>query len=1702
MAGSYDHEREEAGIPEVVEDAEGESVPAEETDGVSEESSNKGLKVENPDGRGNDIIPRSLDGGEGGETTAVNELSYHVVNDDESRQTFETDAHEDGLLSNTDSNADQEPGQDTANEMAVEKAMPAETSEPLDPEPEHSPSPDLGPVEEERVEVPVEELVDERVESGGDVEVSGMADASEPATLTDRAGAEQPPSESSGALTGVLEEGDRAPFASSQLQTQETPYGGQPEEGSPALPSMVDDDDDYANESFAEESVGTPQSMTPAPVGNGLLRDATSTPDLVGVALHHMGAPHHGGGMHHGGNVGVSMHDIADASAWGSSFPEQRVPDEDGLAPPVPEYNEPKVSASIEQQGPEDSTEGQVVPDNNASSFPDDVVGPYPGGVEEGPAHTAGGARGGTDAFMEGQGVVAAMEPPAPEEEPDPVQEAQAAEATGDAAAGGLDDGLLGQARYDLGAEDAAADGGPTEGGSPDPDPNLPYGDGGGMAGDGPVAKQLGRGSGEALPWGGGAGDASDAAGGSSWTGVPDASEDTARFLRLGEDGRGRAPSVLDTQGVGAQWLDALPLGGGAGEGGTAVAAGVDGREAKEGAGERVGLVGGEALQWEEYGEGLVSPTGEEGRGADLAGADDLGGAGTAAMGVGAEGSAPPPEEGEDAATPPHMMVMGGMGGEEARPDVGVERGDRGGCAVAGGYRVGEEGAGGAVVADGSGALPSDQREAGAEEPGVAMDAGHAQDADGRQDQGRDRTRMEGDSLARDVGEGAGGQGVAGEGGDGTDASSGQLKVYRMDLLLGNGRGGGADMPGGGPGRPFGSDRDVFRDDDSMAGVNPLNDMGGSEFGRDDDSLAGGFWRPSAVGLAVRSEGDELAEAARQRDGYGLDGTQAGNAGGWGSQVEAGASPEDAAEGASLAVPSEGALSPQVRHGGRVPLEGVPEEGEEASASLDGAGRVRSSSDPALGVRAGDSVGSSVSSVPPTQGNGGGGSPDGGVRASRPAPPPSDPPRASIAIPSDAARPSVTVPSSSGGASTSTSSQRSPSTLAASSGPPKPASVTAPSTSSSGGGGLTATAPSPASKGARLSLFDPQDEEITTLERYLTAETGMAAGGAHSGHAMGGGRQRGSDGGLVSEDSIGDPDAMDVMGMTPEEVEGRLRALEAAVDAERQGRNEAERGAAGLSAALAAEGRTREELEDMLARIQKHFKQEQAVRRAAEERVRTLTQELAQERAARERLQGMVEDAEGVQLLRKQLEEQRAQMARERVSLQAEAEAARADARRAREQVSEAQERVYTSEAMERMRLEAEHAAKVSALVQEMERLQASADHSAAYAKAEVERYRQMAEAATDVVRAAKAELAERRRDLDNTKDKLDGLVENLYAKRDAGTDLHREIEFQMQRMQAQRASEYAAGCSAANAAIARGAVASPMAFSPTHAPPGMPMAHMGNAGPHLYGEDAMAGRLPPPLLRQISGTSPMSPKYPPGVLLSPMGAALPMAAANSPHGVGSPRRFAPGGAVPSNGPSSSFLQPSPPHSAPPPPPLGADEAALRLAAESTKLPKVRTGAGPAQAASPALPHVGPPRGAEQGGGYAGGQLPAAPSNRDGGGTGAAGGGGQPRGRNSGGGGYASQAGGAQKLAGNGNANANANGAQHDRRKLDASLKGDGGVPYSPSAKIAEARDRDKAKGGPGKSRMQPPHAKGPDDRDRFAATKQVETMIAAMAGW
>eukprot|EP00899_Mesostigma_viride_P021843 jgi/Mesvir1/29660/Mv21501-RA.1 len=1547
MAGSYDHEREEAGIPEVVEDAEGESVPAEETDGVSEESSNKGLKVENPDGRGNDIIPRSLDGGEGGETTAVNELSYHVVNDDESRQTFETDAHEDGLLSNTDSNADQEPGQDTANEMAVEKAMPAETSEPLDPEPEHSPSPDLGPVEEERVEVPVEELVDERVESGGDVEVSGMADASEPATLTDRAGAEQPPSESSGALTGVLEEGDRAPFASSQLQTQETPYGGQPEEGSPALPSMVDDDDDYANESFAEESVGTPQSMTPAPVGNGLLRDATSTPDLVGVALHHMGAPHHGGGMHHGGNVGVSMHDIADASAWGSSFPEQRVPDEDGLAPPVPEYNEPKVSASIEQQGPEDSTEGQVVPDNNASSFPDDVVGPYPGGVEEGPAHTAGGARGGTDAFMEGQGVVAAMEPPAPEEEPDPVQEAQAAEATGDAAAGGLDDGLLGQARYDLGAEDAAADGGPTEGGSPDPDPNLPYGDGGGMAGDGPVAKQLGRGSGEALPWGGGAGDASDAAGGSSWTGVPDASEDTARFLR-----------------------------------------------------------------------------------------------------------------------------------------------------------VGEEGAGGAVVADGSGALPSDQREAGAEEPGVAMDAGHAQDADGRQDQGRDRTRMEGDSLARDVGEGAGGQGVAGEGGDGTDASSGQLKVYRMDLLLGNGRGGGADMPGGGPGRPFGSDRDVFRDDDSMAGVNPLNDMGGSEFGRDDDSLAGGFWRPSAVGLAVRSEGDELAEAARQRDGYGLDGTQAGNAGGWGSQVEAGASPEDAAEGASLAVPSEGALSPQVRHGGRVPLEGVPEEGEEASASLDGAGRVRSSSDPALGVRAGDSVGSSVSSVPPTQGNGGGGSPDGGVRASRPAPPPSDPPRASIAIPSDAARPSVTVPSSSGGASTSTSSQRSPSTLAASSGPPKPASVTAPSTSSSGGGGLTATAPSPASKGARLSLFDPQDEEITTLERYLTAETGMAAGGAHSGHAMGGGRQRGSDGGLVSEDSIGDPDAMDVMGMTPEEVEGRLRALEAAVDAERQGRNEAERGAAGLSAALAAEGRTREELEDMLARIQKHFKQEQAVRRAAEERVRTLTQELAQERAARERLQGMVEDAEGVQLLRKQLEEQRAQMARERVSLQAEAEAARADARRAREQVSEAQERVYTSEAMERMRLEAEHAAKVSALVQEMERLQASADHSAAYAKAEVERYRQMAEAATDVVRAAKAELAERRRDLDNTKDKLDGLVENLYAKRDAGTDLHREIEFQMQRMQAQRASEYAAGCSAANAAIARGAVASPMAFSPTHAPPGMPMAHMGNAGPHLYGEDAMAGRLPPPLLRQISGTSPMSPKYPPGVLLSPMGAALPMAAANSPHGVGSPRRFAPGGAVPSNGPSSSFLQPSPPHSAPPPPPLGADEAALRLAAESTKLPKVRTGAGPAQAASPALPHVGPPRGAEQGGGYAGGQLPAAPSNRDGGGTGAAGGGGQPRGRNSGGGGYASQAGGAQKLAGNGNANANANGAQHDRRKLDASLKGDGGVPYSPSAKIAEARDRDKAKGGPGKSRMQPPHAKGPDDRDRFAATKQVETMIAAMAGW
>ncbi|KAK9803017.1 hypothetical protein WJX72_000682 [[Myrmecia] bisecta] len=224
---------------------------------------------------------------------------------------------------------------------------------------------------------------------------------------------------------------------------------------------------------------------------------------------------------------------------------------------------------------------------------------------------------------------------------------------------------------------------------------------------------------------------------------------------------------------------------------------------------------------------------------------------------------------------------------------------------------------------------------------------------------------------------------------------------------------------------------------------------------------------------------------------------------------------------------------------------------------------------------------------------------------------------------------------------------------------------------------------------------------------------------------------------------------------------------------------------------LKIEARARQELEDMLLRIERHFKAEQAARRKAEE---LLQQSIENEEALKAQLDAELKksskEARELSAERESLAKQREQLEAMRSEFESELQQARAEMQKAQEALQGAEDRVKAQESVERQKLENDYQAKVASLAQELERVRSELAHRTEMMGSEMERWRQQAEATARAVVEAKNEVMDRKKDLDVTKEKMDKLVEKLYASREKGVELTGAIDYHIHQNAQQRAKD------------------------------------------------------------------------------------------------------------------------------------------------------------------------------------------------------------------------------------------------------------------------------------------------------------------------
>ena len=167
--------------------------------------------------------------------------------------------------------------------------------------------------------------------------------------------------------------------------------------------------------------------------------------------------------------------------------------------------------------------------------------------------------------------------------------------------------------------------------------------------------------------------------------------------------------------------------------------------------------------------------------------------------------------------------------------------------------------------------------------------------------------------------------------------------------------------------------------------------------------------------------------------------------------------------------------------------------------------------------------------------------------------------------------------------------------------------------------------------------------------------------------------------------------------------------------------------------------------------------------------------QIAEERELREKaqleLKNRMHEGERNAQLKAALAAERGALEAEKAKVEAEIEDSRRRAAPERRR-SRAEEAIRQEETVARLKLESEHNAKVSRLAVEIDRLKEELQQSTNAMGNEMMRWKSQADAAANAVSLAKDEVMERKKELDNTKEKMDHLVEKLYIGREKGLEL------------------------------------------------------------------------------------------------------------------------------------------------------------------------------------------------------------------------------------------------------------------------------------------------------------------------------------------
>ena len=219
---------------------------------------------------------------------------------------------------------------------------------------------------------------------------------------------------------------------------------------------------------------------------------------------------------------------------------------------------------------------------------------------------------------------------------------------------------------------------------------------------------------------------------------------------------------------------------------------------------------------------------------------------------------------------------------------------------------------------------------------------------------------------------------------------------------------------------------------------------------------------------------------------------------------------------------------------------------------------------------------------------------------------------------------------------------------------------------------------------------------------------------------------------------------------------------------------------------LMAEEQMTQEINQLMANLEQQLKQSQAQKFRLEEQVEEVSRRLEDEIELKEQaladLQNLSHEQQRNAALKAALSAEQGNLQAEKAKIQQEIEEARQEAARSADALARAEEAIRQEETVARLKLEAEHNAKVSRLASEIDRLRDELEQRTNSMGNEMMRWKSQADAAANAVSLAKDEVMERKRELDITKEKMDHLVEKLYIGREKGLELRGAIDFHLER--------------------------------------------------------------------------------------------------------------------------------------------------------------------------------------------------------------------------------------------------------------------------------------------------------------------------------